>query len=107
MVLVELLHRDRDQSKFSTDLPFSSPYMLMGDTEDHNASAYELELDALNVCVLRANEILRSVSNAIAQQPQFTKCRQWITLEPVIFFGSEYCRRQRDSQIATNRNVPG
>ncbi len=83
--LVELLHRDRDQSKFSTDLPFSSPYMLMGDTEDHNASAYKRELNALNVCVLRANEILRSVSNAIAQQPQFTKCRQWITLEPESF----------------------
>ncbi len=83
--LVELLHRDRDQSKFSTDLPFSSPYMLMGDTEDHNASAYKPQLNALNGCVLKANEILRSVSHAVAQQPQFTKCRQWITLEPESF----------------------
>ena len=83
--LVELLHRDRDQSKFSTDLPFSSPYMLMGDTEDHKASAYTLELDALNGCVLKANEILRSVSHTLAQQPQFAKCRQWITLEPESF----------------------
>ena len=83
--LVELLHRDRDQSRFSTDLPFSSPYMLMGDTEDHNASAYKTELNALNGCVLKANEILRSVSHAVAQQPPFTKCRQWITLEPESF----------------------
>ena len=57
----------------------------MGDTEDHNASAYKLELDALNGCVLKANEILGSVSHAVAQQPQFTKCRQWITLEPESF----------------------
>ena len=57
----------------------------MGDTEDHNASAYKLELDALNGCVFKANEILRSVSHAVAMQPQFTKCRQWITLEPESF----------------------
>ena len=83
--LVELLHRDRDQSKFSTELPFSSQYMLMGDTEDHNASAYKLELDALNGCVLKANEILQALSNALTQLPQFTKCRKWITLEPESF----------------------
>jgi hypothetical protein len=83
--LVELLHRDRDQSKFSTDLPFSSPNMLMGDTEDHNASAYKPELDALNCCVLKGNEILQSVLRTLAQQPEFAKCRQWITLEPESF----------------------
>jgi len=80
-----LLHRDRDQSKFSTDLPFSSPNMLMGDTEDHNASAYKPELDALNCCVLKGNEILQSVLHTLAQQPEFAKCRQWITLEPEPF----------------------
>ena len=42
--LVELLHRDLDQSKFSTSLPFDSPFMLMGDTQDHNASLYDLSL---------------------------------------------------------------
>ena len=83
--LVELLHRDRDQSKFSTDLPFSSPNMLMGDTEDHNASAYKPELDALNCCVLKGNEILQSVLHTLAQKPEFAKCRQWITLEPESF----------------------
>ena len=83
--LVELLHRDRDQSKFSTDLPFASPDMLMGDTEDHNASAYKVELDALNRCVLKGNEILQSVLLILAQQPEFAKCRKWITLEPEPF----------------------
>ena len=83
--LVELLHRDRDQSKFSTDLPFSSPNMLMGDTEDHKASAYKPELDALNCCVLKGNQILQSVMHTLAKQPEFAKCRQWITLEPESF----------------------
>ena len=57
----------------------------MGDTEDHKASAYKLELDALNCCVFKGNEILQSVLHALAQQPEFAKCRQWITLEPESF----------------------
>ena len=57
----------------------------MGDTEDHKASAYKSELDALNCCVLKGNEILQSVLHSLAQQPEFAKCRQWITLEPESF----------------------
>ena len=52
--LVELLHRDLDQSKFATSLPFDSPFMLMGDTQDHNASLYNHELEALHVCLLKS-----------------------------------------------------
>ena len=59
--------------------------MLMGDTEDHKASAYKLELDALNCCVFKGNEILQSVLHTLAQQPEFAKCRQWITLDPESF----------------------
>jgi hypothetical protein len=59
--------------------------MLMGDTEDHKASVYKPELDALNCCVLKGNQILRGVMHTLAQQPEFAKCRQWITLEPELF----------------------
>ena len=83
--LVELLHRDLDQSKFSTSLPFESPFMLMGDTEDHNASLYNQELEALHVCLLRSMRLLQRIPSSLAPIKSLLHQPSQITLEPETF----------------------
>ena len=83
--LVELLHRDLDQSKFSTSLPFDSPFMLMGDTEDHNASLYNQELEALHVCLLRSMRLLQRIPSFLAPIKSLLHQPGQITLEPETF----------------------
>ena len=64
--LVELVHRDRDRDKFSTELPFSSPNMLMGDTEDHNASAFFEELEALQQCFEKCIILFEQIADSLS-----------------------------------------
>tara|TARA_B100000676_G_scaffold266750_1_gene280625 strand:+ start:1854 stop:2690 length:837 start_codon:yes stop_codon:yes gene_type:complete len=61
--LVELLHRDKDQSRFSTDLPFHSKEFFLGDTEEHDAPAVAPELQALNDCLVKAADVLAEVNH--------------------------------------------
>ena len=83
--LVELLHRDIDQSKFSTSLPFHSPVMLMGDTQDHNASFYELELRALNDCLMVGIKLLQQMPTLLAPIASILHQPVKIVLEPETF----------------------
>ena len=83
--LVELLHRDLDQSKFSTSLPFDSPFMLMGDTQDHNASLYNHELEALNVALLKSVRLLQRIPHLLAPIKSLLHQPNRIALEPETF----------------------
>ena len=83
--LVEFLHRGIEQGKFSTALPFESPNMLMGDTEDHNASLFKTELTAMSECLSYAINILRVVADQLARHKNFTSNPSEITLEPQSF----------------------
>ena len=83
--LVEFLHRGIDQEKFSTALPFESPNMLMGDTEDHNASLFKTELSAMSECLRYAINILKIVAEQLSKGKDFADDRGQITLEPQSF----------------------
>ena len=83
--LVELLHRDLDQSKFSTSLPFDSPFMLMGDTQDHNASLYNHELEALHVSLLRSVRLFQRIPHLLAPVKSLLHQPNKIALEPETF----------------------
>ena len=83
--LVELLHRDLDQSKFSTSLPFDSPFMLMGDTQDHNASLYNHELEALHVCLLRSVRLFQRIPSLLTPIKSLLHQPNKIALEPETF----------------------
>ena len=83
--LVELLHRDLDQSKFSTSLPFDSPSMLMGDTQDHNASLYNHELEALHVSLLRSVRLFQRIPHLLAPVKSLLHQPNKIALEPETF----------------------
>ncbi len=83
--LVELLHRDLDQSKFSTSLPFDSPFMLMGDTEDHNASLYCDELEALHVSLLKSVRMFQRIPHLLAPAKSLLHQPNKIVLEPETF----------------------
>ena len=83
--LVELLHRGIEQEKFSTALPFESPDMLMGDTEDHNASLFKTELTAMSECLSGAINILKIVADQLARHKDFANNPGQITLEPQSF----------------------
>ena len=83
--LVELLHRDLDQSKFSTYLPFDSPSMLMGDTQDHNASLYNHELEALHVSLLKSVRLFQRIPHLLAPVESLLHQPNRIALEPETF----------------------
>ena len=83
--LVELLHRDLDQSKFSTSLPFESPFMLMGDTQDHNASLYNHELEALHFMLLKSVRLFQRIPHLLAPVKSLLHQPNKIALEPETF----------------------
>jgi hypothetical protein len=83
--LVELLHRDLDQSKFATSLPFDSPFMLMGDTQDHNASLYNHELEALHVCLLKSVRLFQRIPSLLTPISSLLHQPNKIALEPETF----------------------
>ncbi|MDB2390717.1 hypothetical protein N9X12_05815 [Alphaproteobacteria bacterium] len=64
--LVELLHRDRDRSKFTIELPFESKEFFLGDTDEHDAPAVAVELKAMHDCFIIANHILLQVQKSLA-----------------------------------------
>ena len=83
--LVELLHREVDQSKFSTKLPFESPVMLMGDTQEHMASLYKEELRALNQCLVKSFCLFEELSKFFVKNKKFLDFETKISLEPESF----------------------
>ncbi|MGB1863004.1 MAG: hypothetical protein ACPHOL_01710 [Candidatus Puniceispirillum sp.] len=64
--LVELLHRDRDRSKFTIELPFESKDFFLGDTDEHDAPAVAVELQAMHECFVIADNILSHVQQNLA-----------------------------------------
>ncbi|MBT6123172.1 MAG: hypothetical protein HOH48_07390 [Candidatus Puniceispirillum sp.] len=64
--LVELLHRDRDRSKFTIELPFESKDFFLGDTDEHDAPAVANELKAMHDCLVIAESILSQVQKNLA-----------------------------------------
>ena len=83
--LVELVHRDRDREKFSTDLPFSSPNLLMGDTEDHNASAFKEELNALDQCFQKTIQLFKEVADVLSKSGHVNEKSKLLVLKPEAF----------------------
>ena len=83
--LVELLHRGIDPETFSTSLPFDSKNMLMGDTQDHNASLYKKELTALKDCIDNSIAILEEVAEQLQRNKKLVKDSYKIVLEPESF----------------------
>lgn len=64
--LVELLHRDRDRSKFTIELPFESKDFFLGDTDEHDAPAVAVELKAMHDFFIIAADILSQVQQKLA-----------------------------------------
>ena len=83
--LVELLHRGIDPETFSTSLPFDSKNMLMGDTQDHNASLYKKELKALKDCIDNTIPILEGLANQLKNNNKIANNPHKIVLEPESF----------------------
>jgi len=88
--LVELVHRDRDRDKFSTELPFDSPNMLMGDTEDHNASAFIEELAALQHCFEKAIIMFDQVAGSLLDHGVIDDSKNALVLKPESFALTRY-----------------
>ncbi len=83
--LVELLHRGLDPQSFSTYLPFQSKDMLMGDTQDHNASLYKTELRALADCIMNTVPVLDQLTHKLIKNNKIPDAPHEITLEPETF----------------------
>ncbi len=99
--LVELLHRDKDQSKFSATLPFHSKDFFLGDTEEHDAPALAAELQALNVCFIKSADILAKVNSDLIANAHVVSIETPIVCKPEHFtLGFEVCLDAR-----TGRNI--
>ena len=61
-LLVELLHRGVDRSKFSKKLPYTVPNLMSGDAEDHSPLACGNGLMRLSVWYRNAASVLSSAS---------------------------------------------
>ena len=61
-LLVELLHRGIDRSKFSKKLPYTIPDLMSGDAEDHSPQACLGGLTQLEVWFRNAASVLSSAS---------------------------------------------
>ena len=83
--LVELLHRGLDPEFFSTSLPFHSKDMVMGDTQDHNASLYKTELLALTTCIMNTIPILEQLTHQLIKNNKIPDVPHKIALEPETF----------------------
>ena len=66
-LLVELLHRGIDRSKFTKQLPYSVPNLMTGDAEDYSPHSCESGLKALMAWFQNAAEVLEAA--AVAQRP--------------------------------------
>jgi hypothetical protein len=62
-LLVELLHRGIDRSKFSKKLPYPMPNLMTGDAEDHSPEACREGLAKLVVWCRNAASVLSSASH--------------------------------------------
>jgi len=62
-LLVELLHRGIDRSKFSKKLPYAMPNLMTGDAEDHSPEACGEGLAKLVVWCRNAASVLSSASH--------------------------------------------
>ena len=97
--LVELLHRDKDQSRFSSDLPFDSKEFFLGDTEEHDAPAVALELRALNDCIVKAADICTEVSRNLVTNGDVVSNDNPIVCRPENFtFGFEASSSARSGE---------
>lgn len=83
--LVELLHRGLDPESFSTYLPFHSKDMLMGDTQDYNASLYKKELLALTDCIKNTVPVLEQLTHRLIKNNKIPDVPHEIALEPETF----------------------
>tara|TARA_E500000331_G_C17243523_1_gene708090 strand:+ start:268 stop:1098 length:831 start_codon:yes stop_codon:yes gene_type:complete len=90
--LVELLHREKDQNKFSTELPFHSDNFFLGDTEEHNASSLQPELRALHNCFTKGADILSQVQLDAAADREALGEEYSLSVQPETFtLGFELC----------------
>lgn len=71
-LLVELLHRGIDRTKFSKKLPYVVPNLMSGDAEDHSPMACQNGLAQLVVWLRNAASILSSVhsGSSVVALPQ-------------------------------------
>ena len=60
-VLVELLHRGIDRSRFSKSLPYAPKDLMTGDSEEHEAEAYKDELAVLDGSFRAATAVLKEL----------------------------------------------
>jgi hypothetical protein len=63
-LLVELLHRGLDRTKFSKNLPYSVPGLMTGDAEDHSPQACRQGLTQLAAWFRNAAAVLGSADGA-------------------------------------------
>jgi hypothetical protein len=59
--------------------------MLMGDTQDHNASLYDLELHALNDCLMTSLKILQQMPASLGPIASILHQPAKVVLEPETF----------------------
>lgn len=62
-LLVELLHRGIERSRFSKKLPYTIPDLMSGDADDHSPQACQEGLARLEVWYRNASSVLASVSH--------------------------------------------
>ena len=63
-ILVELLHRDVDRSRFSKALPYTVPRLLTGDSTDYSPASCMPALAAITDWLEYGTEILRTLAPA-------------------------------------------
>lgn len=71
-LLIELLHRGIDRSKFSKELPYDVSALMSGDGEDFSPESYALELEALTDWLSRAAAEISQASGSQTEDPDGT-----------------------------------
>lgn len=64
-VLVELLHRGIDRSRYSKSLPYNANDLMTGDSEDFEAEAYRHELKILDQSFRAGTSVIQAVRQSL------------------------------------------
>lgn len=77
-ILVELLHRGIDRSRFSKRLPYEAPTLMHGDANQFSPEGLEAELEELAVWLDNATMVLQRITDDLrahgAQEPSAVRC---------------------------------
>ena len=84
-VLVELLHRGIDRSRFSTDLPYSPNDLMTGDHEEYEPKAYARELAAIDQSLRAGATVIEALHRQLSGTAGGTSLSCWPDLFQIGF----------------------